>query len=61
MLLDNIDNSKLFAEVETRTMISMMRNISTNIDFEKAGKIAGGIGLTDINSIGADNGETENV
>lgn len=61
MLLDNIDNSKLFAEVETRTMISMMRNISTNIDFEKASKIAGGIGLPDINSLGKDDGETENV
>lgn len=61
MLLDNIDNSKLFAEVETRTMISMMRNISTNIDFEKASKIAGGIGLTDINYLEKDDGETENV
>lgn len=61
MLLDNIDNSKLFAEVETRTMISMMRNISTNIDFEKASKIAGGIGLTDINYLEKDDGETEDV
>lgn len=61
MLLDNIDNSKLFAEVETRTMISMMRNISTNIDLEKASSIAEGVGLPDINSLGADNGETENV
>lgn len=61
MLLDNIDNSKLFAEVETRTMISMMRNISTNIDFEKASKIAGGIDLTDINSLEKDDGETEDV
>lgn len=61
MLLDNIDNSKLFAEVETRTMISMMRNIASNIDLEKASSIAEGVGLPDINSIGADNGETENV
>lgn len=61
MLLDNIDNSKLFADVETRTMISMMRNISTNIDLEKASRIAGGIGLTDIDSLGKDDGETEDV
>lgn len=61
MLLDNIDNSKLFADVETRTMISMMRNISTNIDLEKASRIAGGIGLTDINSLEKDDEETEDI
>lgn len=61
MLLDNIDNSKLFDDVETRTMISMMRNISTNIDLEKASRIAGGIGLTDINSLEKDDGETEDI
>lgn len=61
MLLDNIDNSKLFADIETRTMISMMRNISTNIDLEKASRIAGGIGLTDINSLGKDDGEAEDI
>lgn len=61
MLLDNIDNSKLFADVETRTMISMMRNISTNIDLEKASRIAGGMGLSDINSLEKDDGETENI
>lgn len=61
MLLDNIDNSKLFAEVETRTMISMMRNIASNIDLEKASSIAEGVGLPDINSLGKDDGETENI
>ena len=61
MLLDNIDNSKLFDDVETRTMISMMRNIASNIDLEKASSIAEGVGLPDINSLGKDDGETENV
>ena len=61
MLLDNIDNSNLFDDVETRTMISMMRNIASNIDLEKASSIAEGIGLPDINSLGKDDGETENV
>lgn len=61
MLLDNIDNSKLFDDVETRTMISMMRNIASNIDLEKASSIAEGIGLPDINSLGKDDEETENV
>ena len=61
MLLDNIDNSKLFDDVETRTMISMMRNIASNIDLEKASSIAEGIGLPDINSLGKDDGEAEDV
>lgn len=61
MLLDNIDNSKLFDDVETRTMISMMRNIASNIDLDKASSIAEGVGLPDINSLGKDDGETENV
>lgn len=60
MLLDNIDNSKLFDNVQTRTMISMMRNVSTNIDLERASSIAEGAGLPDISSV-EDNGETEDV
>lgn len=61
MLLDNIDNSKLFDDVETRTMISMMRNIASNIDLEKASSIAEGVGSPDINSLGKDDGEMENI
>ena len=61
MLLDNIDNSKLFAEVETRTMISMMRNIASSIDLERASSIAEEVGLPDINYLEKDDGETENV
>lgn len=60
MLLDNIDNSKLFDNVQTRTMISMMRNVSTNIDLERASSIAEGAGLPDISSV-EDNEETQDV